>query len=121
MSSAMRSTLFINSKPPYSSQSTKESLDAALASAAFGVEVGLLFLQDSVFQLKKDQNPDSDFKRTAPIFQSLELYEISKVYVCEDDLKKRGLTSSDLFIDVTLVPENQITCILSSFDNLLTF
>lgn len=121
MSSTMRSTLFINRKPPYSSQSTKESLDAALASAAFGVDVGLLFLEDSVFQLKKGQNPVGDFKRTAPIFQSLELYEISKVYVCEEDLKTRGLTSGDLVIDVKLVPESQIASILSSFDNLLTF
>lgn len=117
----MRSTLFINSKPPYSSQSAKEALDAALASAAFGVDVGLLFLEDGVFQLKKDQNPNTDFKRTAPIFQSMELYDISKVYVCEDDLKARGLTSNDLIVDVTLVPESQIGSILSSFDNLLTF
>lgn len=121
MRNAMRSTLFINTKPPYSSQATKESLDAALASAAFGVDVGLLFLEDSVFQLKKDQNPGNDFKRTAPIFQSLALYDISKVYVCEEDLAQRGLTSSDLIIEVTLVPATQISTILSSFDNLLTF
>ncbi len=120
--STMRSTLFINTKPPYSSQATKESLDAALASAAFGVDVGLLFLEDGVFQLMPDQAPDSeDHKRTAPIFQSLELYDISKVYVCEEDLQQRGLRAEDLTIQVTPVAAAGIANLLSSFDNLLSF
>lgn len=122
MSGTMRSTLFINNKPPHSSPATKESLDAALASAAFGVEVGLLFLEDAVFQLKKEQAPDTgDLKNTAPIFLSLELYEISKVFVCKEDLIERGLSPEDLVIDVTLVAADEIAPLFSSFDNLLTF
>ncbi|RLT97382.1 sulfurtransferase complex subunit TusC [Ketobacter sp.] len=121
-STPMRSTLFINTKGPHSSQATRESLDAALASAAFGVPVGLLFLEDGVFQLKQGQQPSTaDLKRTAPIFQSLGLYEISDVYVCEEDLHSRGLCQEDLLIDVTLLPASQIAPLLASYDNLLSF
>lgn len=118
----MRSTLFINTKAPYSTQAAKESLDASLASAAFGVEVGLLFLGDGVYQILKGQNPAPDLlKRTAPIFQSLQLYDISKVYVCEEDLVERGLKSSDLLIDVSIISNGEVPSVLTTFDHLLTF
>jgi len=118
----MKSSLFINTKPPYSSQSTKESLDAALASAAFGVNVGLLFLGDAVFQLKCDQDPEaSQLKKTAPIFRSLELYEISDVYVCEEDLLQRGLNLAHLLIPATVLPASELNTLMNSYDNLLTF
>ena len=118
----MRSSLFINTKPPYSSQATKESLDAALASAAFGVDVGLLFIGDGVFQMKDGQNPaPQSHKRTGPIFQALELYEISNVYVCEEDLVERGLSSDDLMIQASIIPRSKIPTVLADFDHLLTF
>lgn len=118
----MKSTLFINTKAPYSTQATKESLDAALASAAFGVEVGMLFLGDGVFQIKKGQSPAPDaLKRTAPIFQSLELYDISKIFVCEEDLMERGLNSSDLLINASVITNQEVSSVLAAFDHLLTF
>ena len=118
----MKSTLVINNKPPYSSQTTKESLDAALATAAFGVEVGLLFVGDGIFQLLRNQNPNSkDLKRTAPIFNSLALYEISQVYVYEEDLVTRGLKQQDLLIDTTLIASQDLAGLLAAYDNLLTF
>lgn len=118
----MRSSLFINSKAPYSSQATKESLDAALASAAFGVQVGLLFVGDGVFQLKASQQPDARWlKRTAPIFAALDLYEISDVYVCSDDLSLRGLTTGDLMIPAEAVTATELPELFNRYDNLLTF
>lgn len=118
----MRSSLFINTKPPYSTQATKESLDAALASAAFGVNVGLLFLGDGVFQLLAGQNPSPQWmKRTAPIFQSLELYEISDVFVCKQDLIQRALKAEDLIIPVKILAESELPDLMNSYDNLLTF
>jgi len=118
----MKSSLFISTKPPYSSQSSKEALDAALASAAFGVQVALLFLEDGVFQLQQNQQPDSQWlKRTAPIFQSLELYDISEVFVCDQDLAERGLTPDHLIIPVTTVTAEELGPLLTRYDNLLTF
>lgn len=118
----MRSTLVINTKPPYSSQAAKEAADAALASAAFGVQVGLLFLGDGVFQLVKSQNPDPKWmKRTAPLLLSLELYDISRVYAGQKDLISRGLTTEDLMIPVTCINQQQTRDLLNEFDNLMTF
>jgi tRNA 2-thiouridine synthesizing protein C len=118
----MRSSLFVNRKAPYSSQATKEALDAALASAAFGVPVGILFMADGVYQLKASQDPNpQQLKRTAPIFQSLSLYDIQNLYVAKNDLDQRGLCPEDLMIKVTLVDDQQIAGLFSHYDNVLTF
>ena len=118
----MRSTLFINSKPPYSTQATKEALDAALASAAFGVNVGLLFMGDGVFQIAQHQAPNpANLKKTAPIFQSLELYEITNLYVSADALSERGLTEQELIVPATLVNGSGVRALLNQFDNLLSY
>ncbi len=117
----MRSTLVVSQKPPYSSTAAKDALDTALASAAFGVNVGLLFMGDGVFQLVKQQNPPPEQKRIAGIFDSLGLYDIEDIYVCEAALGERGLTPEALMIPATIVDNKALKSLLSRYDNLLTF
>lgn len=118
----MRSTLIINQKPPHSTMATREALDTALATAAFGVKVGLLFLGDGVFQIHKQQNTKNAFlKNTAGIFNSLALYEIDQVFVRHTDLACRGLTAADLSINVAVISDDQVSDLLTQFDNLLSF
>lgn len=117
----MKSSLIINTKPPHSSQATKEAQDATLAFAAFGIKLGVLFLDDGVFQLKKNQNTSLGQKHTAAVFESFPLYDITDVFVCSDDLSQRGMTEHDLVIESKLIARDQLPSLLQQFDNLLTF
>lgn len=118
----MKSTLFINTRGPYTTPAAQEALDAALASAAFGVPVGLLFMGDGVFQITDRQHPDPAwFKRTCAQFQSLELYDINAVYVRHEDLLTRGLGPENLAIPCATVGDPQIQALLARYDNLLSF
>ena len=51
----MKSLLIITRRPP-AHLAAREALDLALAAAAFGVPVGLLFMDDGVLQLRKGQD-----------------------------------------------------------------
>ena len=114
--------LFLHRKPPHSSLATRESLDAALASAAFGVETALLFVDDGVFQLRKHQNPDeAQLKRTAPMFEALDLYGVEQRFVCAESLNQRGMASADLIIPVQPLDAAGIRTLLARFDHLLSF
>jgi len=118
----MRSILFLQRKPPHSTLATREAIDAALACAAFGVETAMLFLDDGVFQIKSGQQPDvAGLKRTAPMFESLELYGVEQIYVCSEALATRAMTVDDLVIPATPVDADAIRQLLSRFDHLVTF
>lgn len=118
----MRSILYLHRRAPHSTLATREAVDAVLATAAFGVPTALLFLDDGVFQLHKDQQPEAaQLKRTAPMFEALEMYGVEDIFVCRTSLETRGLTTDDLVIPVQLLDRNGIQHTLTRFDHLLTF
>lgn len=107
--------MFVMRRPPYGSIHAQEMLDIVMVSAAFDQEVNLIFLDDGVFQLKKNQNPErSQLKNTAPIFQALELYDVKRLYVEAESLKERGMNKSDLVLDVTVLPRQAIAELLNN-------
>ena len=118
----MKSILYLHRHGPHSTLATREAVDAVLATAAFGVPTALLFLDDGVFQLRKDQQPESaQLKRTAPMFEALEMYGVEDVFACRQSLQTRGLTTDDLVIPVQLLDYDGIQRTLARFDHLLTF
>ena len=118
----MRSSLIINRSGPHSTPAARDALDAALASAAFGVQVGLLFIDDGVFQLLKTQNPEAaGLKGFTGIFESLPLYDVDRIFAAESALAARGLAPNDLVIPVQAVSKADIQALLNQYDNLLTF
>ncbi|WP_019332608.1 DsrE family protein, partial [Pseudomonas syringae] len=50
-----RSLLIVSRQSPWSGPGAREALDIALAGGAFDLPVGLLFLDDGVFQLLPQQ------------------------------------------------------------------
>lgn len=118
----MKSILYLQRKAPHGTLATREGVDAVLATAAFGVPVTVLFLDDGVFQLKKNQSPESArFKHTAPMFEAFDLYGVEEVFVCQQSLHERGLTPGDLVIPVQLLDAAEIQSLLNRSDHLLTF
>ena len=105
---------------PYSSLVAQESLDAALAAAAYGQVVTLIFMDEGIWQLVKQQQV-SGRKSLEKQLASIDLYDIAQVLVCARSLEIRGLTIDDLAIDVTLADTTTISDTLRQQIQLMSF
>jgi tRNA 2-thiouridine synthesizing protein C len=89
--------LYVNRRAPYGSIYALESLEVVLIGAAFEQDVSLAFIDDGVYQLKKNQATDGiGMKNFSPTYNALGDYDINKIYVDKDSLEQRGLTLDDL-------------------------
>jgi tRNA 2-thiouridine synthesizing protein C len=114
--------LFINRKAPYGSFYAHEALDALLMTAAFGQHISVLFLEDGVFQLKKNQQPqDLGMKNFNANLSALPVYDVTALYVSHDALTERGLTQADLILPVTLLDNIAIHDLMAKQDVTLSF
>lgn len=114
--------LFISHKTPYGSFAAKEALDATLASAAFGQDISLLFKGDGVYQLLTQQSSSLlERKSIGAILGALELYEVNKVFVCEQSLLNRGLKNIKPLIKVHPLDNLSLQVLFSEQDHILSF
>jgi tRNA 2-thiouridine synthesizing protein C len=123
MSMPSKKILFISRHAPYGSSLAKDALDAILAASAYDQQLSLLFMDDGVFQLLKDQSSSEIAQKSfAAILPALSLYEINTVYVHEESLAKRQLTLNELVLDsVQLIDSSAISSLLAQQDQLLSF
>jgi len=119
---ATKKILFISRKAPYGCAMAKECLDALLAASAYEQDLGLLFMGDGVFQLKKEQQPEAgrqkNISATLPV---LSMYDIKDIYLQASALAERGLTADDLVIPVKALNNNEICELMGQQDQLLSF
>jgi len=95
--SPVKKFMFVNRKAPYGTVYALESLEVVLISAAFDQDVSLVFVDDGVYQLKKNQSTDGiGMKNFSPTYNALGDYDINKIYIEEESMKERGLTLEDL-------------------------
>ncbi len=89
--------LYVNRKAPYGTIYALESLEVVLIGAAFEQDVSVAFIDDGVYQLKKDQSTDGiGMKNFSPTYNALGDYEVTQIYVDKDSMDERGLTADDL-------------------------
>ena len=114
--------LFISRKAPYGCATAKECLDALLAASAYEQDIGLLFMGDGVFQLKKGQQPEpgrqKNISATLPV---LPMYDIEDIYLQASALVERGLTADDLVMPVKALNSDEIRDLMAQQDQLLSF
>ena len=97
--SKTKKILIVNRQPPHGTLAMKEGIDVALINSAFGQSLSVLFLEDGIYQLLKNQNPQSiTIKDHAATFSAFELYDINSIYVDDHALKDRALSKTDLSI-----------------------
>lgn len=111
----MKKFLFVMRHPPQAGLRVRETLDLILTTAAFDQAVTLLFLDDGVYQLQRDQNP-SEPPQVAPLFAALELYDVEPILVEAESLAERGLTLADLILPAALIPRTAIAALISGHD-----
>jgi tRNA 2-thiouridine synthesizing protein C len=108
--------------PPHGSASGREALDLTLAAASYELLTTTYFVQDGVYQLKRNQQPATiESKDYIVTFGALPLYDVEIIRVCEMSLKERGLTAGDLILDVEICSEVEIANYLEQTKQVLIF
>lgn len=96
-SGKVKKFLYMNRKAPHGTIYALESLEVVLIAAAFDQDVSLAFVDDGVYQLKKNQDTQAiGSKNFSPAYNALGDYDIRKIYVEKESLEARGLKLDDL-------------------------
>lgn len=112
--------LLILQRPPYGGPATREALDAALAAAAFNINVQLLFTGDGVWQLQPGQQPDSiAAKSIEKMLGALSYYDIQAVFVDAVALASRGLSAEALAIPAVPVDAETLRQLVREADQVI--
>lgn len=110
-----KTCLFINRRSPYGSTHASEALEMAFALSAFEHKVSLVFMDDGVLQLMRDQQTAGiGMKNFSPSFKAWEDYEIQHVYVEQASLETRGMQASELLMDVEIIDAQQLAKVIES-------
>ena len=103
-SGKIRKFIYVNRKAPHGTIYAHEALEVVLIAAAFEQDVSLAFIDDGVFQLKKNQDTSEIYtKNFSKIYSALEMYDVEKLFVEKESLHSRGLTEDDLSVDVKVI------------------
>tara|TARA_R110000751_G_scaffold55346_1_gene118612 strand:+ start:1454 stop:1819 length:366 start_codon:yes stop_codon:yes gene_type:complete len=112
----------INKSAPYGCSNGQESLDMAMAMSNFAQDVSVFFIEDGVLQLLASQNAATiDAKGYSKTFPALEFYDIENIYVCQQSLQQRGISSEQLCIPVTLIEFEDLGDLLASQQHVMSF
>ena len=116
------SVAIVMRKAPYGSVYTAEGFRTIMGIAVFEMDISVVFMDDGVFALLKNQDPDQfDMKPLGDGFPMLRDFDVEKFYVHDESLAERGLTADDLVLDVEVVSGAQIAGILDAAGTVLPF
>ncbi len=113
--------LFLNRRAPYGTIYALESLEVVLISAAFDQDVSVVFMDDGVYQIKKEQDTAAiNMKNFSPVYRALEGYDVEKLYVEKESLEARGLTEDDLVVPVEVLDAKALSELMNAQDVVIT-
>ena len=116
-----KSLLIISRQPPWSGPAAREALDIALAGGAFDLPIGMLFLDDGVFQLSTAQQPATlQQKDLAANLQALPMFGVEALYASTRSLQERGLGQPKLNLAVELLDDAGLTALVARYDQVIT-
>ena len=121
-SGVIKKFLHINRRAPHGTVYAHEALEVVLIGAAFEQDVSLAFIDDGVFQLKKDQDTSEIYtKNFSKIYKALEMYDVEKLYVEKESLESRGLTEEDLSVDVKVINSSEMKVLITDSEVIFNF
>ena len=93
-----------------------------LVGAAFEQDVSVVFLDDGVYQIRKDQDTSAiGTKNFSKTFRALEMYDVEKLYVEKESMQARGMTEDDLNVPVEVKTSEEIGRLMEEQDVVLSF
>ena len=114
--------MYLNRRAPHGTIYAQESLEVVLVGAAFDQDVCIVFADDGVYQIRKDQDTAGiGTKNFAKAFRALEMYDVEKLYVEKESLEARGMTVDDLNVDVEVKSSQEIGRLMEEQDVILSF
>ncbi|HSC83340.1 MAG TPA: sulfurtransferase complex subunit TusC [Pseudomonas sp.] len=116
-----KSLLIISRQAPWAGPSAREALDIALAGGAFDLPLGLLFLDDGVFQLVPDQQPGAlQQKDLGANLQALPMFGVEALYASTRSLHERGLGEQELALPVERLDDTELTQLIDRYNQVIT-
>jgi tRNA 2-thiouridine synthesizing protein C len=116
-----KSMLIISRQAPWAGPTAREALDIALSGGAFDLPMGLLFLDDGVFQLLASQQPAAlQQKDLSANLQALPMFGVEELFVSRRSLAERGLNDAPLILPVERLDDTALTLLLDRFDQVVT-
>ena len=109
--------MYVNRRAPYGTIYALECLEVVLVAAAFDQDISVVFMDDGVYQLKKNQDTTGiGMKNFSKTFGALEDYGVEKIYVEKESLDARGLSADDLVIPVEVLAAVDLSEIMARQD-----
>jgi tRNA 2-thiouridine synthesizing protein C len=116
-----KSLLIISRQAPWAGPSAREALDIALAGGAFDLPLGMLFLDDGVFQLASGQQPAQvQQKNLAANLQALPMFGVEELFAAASSLHERGLAADSLSLPVQVLDDAALAALIDRFDQVVT-
>ncbi len=109
--------MYVNRKAPHGTIYALECLEVVLISAAFDQDVSVVFMDDGVCQLLKNQDTAAiGMKNFSKTYGALDDYDVEKIYVEKESLDARGLTADDLVIPVEVLAAEDLREVMAQQD-----
>lgn len=116
-----KSLLIISRQSPWSGPSAREALDIALAGGAFDLPIGMLFLDDGVFQLSSAQQPTTlQQKDLGANLQALPMFGVEALYVAQRSLAERGLLGQPMRLAAECLDDAALSTLIDRYDQVIT-
>lgn len=113
--------LFVNRKAPHGTVYALESLEVVLIAAAFDQDISLVFMDDGIYQIAKNQDTDGiNMKNFSRTYRALDGYDVEKLYVEKESMDARGLSEADLLVDVEVLNSQELSKLMNSQDVVIT-
>jgi len=114
--------MYVNRRAPYGSIYALECLEVVLVAAAFDQDVSVVFVDDGVCQLKKNQDTaEIGMKNFSKTYGALDDYDVEKIYVEKESLDARGLTEDDLVIPVQVLAASDLREVMAQQDVVISW
>lgn len=118
----MNQIAFIFRQAPYGYATGREGVDALLATSVYTDELAAFFMDDGVYQLIKNQQPEKILtKDHTAMFKLCDLYDIEHIYVAETALSERNIAPSQLLMPVTVLAADEFRQALLAYPIKLMF
>lgn len=116
---------FLFTQPPFGSATSREGLDALLAASAFCPEdeIAICFLNDGVFNLVANQQPEQILQKDhISAFKLLDLYDLTHCFVCQESVDYRQLNQVTWILpSLHFIPQTDILGVLAQAEKVMTF
>ena len=118
----MEKVIVMLRKAPYGSVYSAEAFRTIMGIAVFEMDICVAFIDDGVYTLVKDQNPEKlDMKPLGDGFPMLKDFDVDRFVVHRKSLQERGLTAEDLVLEAEIVDSKKFAEIITEYGRVLPF